>query len=146
MNWGKGIVIVFIAFAAMILTLVFKTMKEKTELVSDNYYADELAFQQQIEQSKAAAQLSRLPEITTTQNLVSISFPNEMKGKSMQGEIVFFRPSDASKDHTYEIAADTAAVQRIQTNELTTGLYEVSINWQTATGHYFSQHQIYIPR
>jgi hypothetical protein len=49
MNWGLRIVLVYIGFVAMILTLVFKARSEKIELVAPDYYEQEIVYQNRIE-------------------------------------------------------------------------------------------------
>jgi hypothetical protein len=48
-NWGTGIVLSFIIFAASILMIVLFPFNQKADLVSDNYYEREIKFQEQID-------------------------------------------------------------------------------------------------
>ena len=42
MNWGHKIIIVFVVFAAGILTLVTKSMRTRVDMVTPDYYGEEL--------------------------------------------------------------------------------------------------------
>jgi hypothetical protein len=46
-NWGKGIVLVYSLFVLGILFLVYQSKQQKLDLVYDDYYAQELMFQNQ---------------------------------------------------------------------------------------------------
>ena len=52
MNWGKAITIVIALYCIGILFLVYKTTGVNFELVADDYYAKELAYQEQIDKMK----------------------------------------------------------------------------------------------
>ena len=44
-HWGYGIALFFTAFVVFILTAVFTSTKENIHLVTEDYYAEELAYQ-----------------------------------------------------------------------------------------------------
>lgn len=54
MNWGWKIAIGYTAFALFILYLVYRTTGVEFELVTPDYYAQELAYQGQIDKRKTA--------------------------------------------------------------------------------------------
>nr|MDA3928246.1 FixH family protein [Prolixibacteraceae bacterium] len=75
LNWGHGI---FIAIAVMIfslLTLVFFTVNQKIELVTEDYYPKELKYQEEIQKQKQTQQLQGKIEISID-DVVSIQFPS----------------------------------------------------------------------
>ena len=49
MNWGYKILFVYIAFIAGILLMVFKSSTQKRDLVTADYYAKELKYQERID-------------------------------------------------------------------------------------------------
>jgi hypothetical protein len=57
MSWGIKITLLYLAFVALILTLVFTCFGHKTELEYKDYYARELRFQDQIDAATNAANL-----------------------------------------------------------------------------------------
>ena len=57
-NWGYKILIVYLAFAGGILYMVYLTTLQNRDLVSENYYEEELAYQKVIDKSAKTAQLS----------------------------------------------------------------------------------------
>ena len=80
LNWGYKILIVYLMFAAGMLTMVYLTTQENRDLVSDNYYEEELAYQEIIDQSSRTAKLSAAVEVELDQMNKKINIsPNYMK-------------------------------------------------------------------
>ena len=46
MNWGYKIMFVYLLFVVGMLTLVYKCTQQNTELVADNYYDQEVKYQE----------------------------------------------------------------------------------------------------
>ena len=52
MNWGVKIVISFVFFIGLLFGLVYISMNQDISLVSENYYEQELAYEDQIQRIK----------------------------------------------------------------------------------------------
>ena len=89
LNWGHKLTIVFIAFAAFIFFLIYKTTQSHFDLVSKDYYKDELAYQQVIDGTNLANKLSSGIQVQQQNDQISIQFPQEMKQKKAEGTIFF---------------------------------------------------------
>jgi len=140
LNWGHKITIVLILFAVLMFTLVYKSIKTDFELVSKDYYKDELQYQQVIDGSSNAATLSSNIIITQNEKGVTIQFPGEMKGKLLEGEIWFYCSYSEHKDRRIKIDVTNDAVQFIERSKLAAGNYTVKTNWKaTGTGYYNEQ-------
>lgn len=141
-SWGYKILIVYLAFVAGILFLAFKANRENFDLVTDQYYEEELKYQQVIDQKQRVANLSEPPQITHTVNSVSVQLPQEFQKKSVTGEIYLYRPSDASKDLRKSFSTKEAAFTFLLGNNLS-GLYEIKLSWE-ADGHtFFHEQKVY---
>ena len=89
MNWGNKLVLVFIVFAALIFTLVYKAVNTKFDLVSKDYYKDELRYQEKIDGIHKANTLSSVA-ITQNNSTVTLALPKEMNGEIVAGEAWFY--------------------------------------------------------
>ena len=58
MNWGYKILLVYVVFVAGIMFLVFKSSSQKMDLVTTDYYAKELKYQQKIDAMNKVQKLS----------------------------------------------------------------------------------------
>lgn len=59
LNWGWRISILYSGFVVFMLFMVFKTTTVKDDLVTPDYYAKELEYQQHIDKQERANQLDR---------------------------------------------------------------------------------------
>lgn len=140
LNWGHKITIVLILYAVLIFTLVYKSVKTDFELVSKDYYKDELRYQQVIDGSSNAATLSSNVIIIQTDKGVLVQFPEEMKGKLLEGELWFYCSYNEQKDRRIKIDVTNDAIQFIERNKLAAGNYTVKTNWKAiGTGYYNEQ-------
>lgn len=98
MNWGLRITFLYLGFVALILTLVFTSMANKTELVATDYYKQELEFQERIDAARNANEAPYSISFELIGGSVRVQYPPELRERGLEGEIGFFRPSDQSKD------------------------------------------------
>src|SRR6188768_1326970 len=98
MNWGYKILFVYIIFVLGILFMVFKSSTQKTDLVTSDYYAKELKYQEKIDEMNRVVALSAPVEYTIKDNLLIINFPADFAGKKLVGEAILYCPSDENKD------------------------------------------------
>ena len=138
MNWGNKIILAFLLFAGLIITLVYKSMHTKYDLVSKNYYQDELRFQEKIDGAANAGKLTKVIVRQDKESLVII-LPVEMKGTKVQGEAWFYCTTDADKDQKIILDPDENGEQRIPKNTFQKGSYELKLNWQTPANKYYTE-------
>lgn len=145
MNWGLRIAILYGAFVAMILFLVFKTMNEKVDLVSPDYYQKELKFQEQIDMQTQSASLNEQPAIEITEKNIAIKFPGAVAKENISGTIKFYRPSDSSKDFTTAMEVDSSGIQIVPSDKFIKGIYEAQLTWSAGGKNYYNEISLYIP-
>ncbi|RXK83461.1 FixH family protein [Filimonas effusa] len=146
MSWGNKLVLVFVAFAALIGTLVYKSMHTNFELVTKDYYKEELRFQQKIDGARNAAQLSAVT-LTQDSSFVTVVMPSELKARTLTGELLFYCGSDASKDLKLPLKLDTQGnqlVQLVSKRLLAQGAYQVKLSWQADDSTYYVEKPINI--
>lgn len=143
MNWGWSIVWVFIGFATFIGYLAVRSFQTNVDLVAEDYYQQELEYQQQIEKTANAAQLEESLKITQKDEHIIVHFP-EAAIEQISGTISLFRPSDARFDHSNSISLNEQGQQRISTEKLLRGYYKVKVDWATATKDYYWEKPIFL--
>mgnify|MGYP001548583729 CR=1 FL=1 len=144
-GWGTRIAILYIGFVLLMGLMVALCMQQKEDLVSEDYYEKELVFQDRISETKNA---DALPERIThqiTDKNIELNFPSVFKGKNISGEIIFFRPSDASKDYKTSIQLDANTRQLIPVNNLSKGMYKMQISWKASDTAYYNEETIVMP-
>lgn len=138
MNWGLRIVLSFAAFMIFILTMVFIALEEDVNLVSENYYEQEIEFQDQLDRISNARNLPSHIEMNVDRNSMqaTFQFPGSM---AVNGEFHFFRPSDNTLDQRISIKLDSEMTQRIPIGHLRQGLWKVKILWRDEGHEYFEE-------
>ena len=144
MNWGKGIAIVIAIYCMGILFLVYKTTNVEFELVSEDYYAKELAYQEQIDKMKNTSSFGKDVEIDVQIGSVVMKFPIEKATGPISGELLFFRPSDANLDRKLPLSLDSNGVMQVDTKEMLQGIYNLQIEWQVGDLEFYSEETIYL--
>jgi len=71
-SWGYKIVIGYLAFVLGILFLVYKANQQKFDLVTEDYYGEELKYQNIIDQKSNVTELSTAPVVTHSVDQINI--------------------------------------------------------------------------
>ena len=102
-NWGWGIAALYIGFVLLIVVLVVGSVRQRCDLVSKDYYGEELVFQKVIDAGKNQSNLSSPISIVTGPEAVTINFPDELKNKTLQGDVLFYSAVNSDWDHSYKM-------------------------------------------
>lgn len=97
MSWGNRLVIVFLVFAGMMGTLVYKSVNTKFELVSKDYYKDELRFQDKIDGAANAAAAGKII-LRQNQSAIMLQLPESLTDTMVEGEAWFYCKTNAERD------------------------------------------------
>ncbi len=143
MNWGKGIFISFILFAAFLAVMVTIMVRQDISLVSKTYYAEDLAFQQQYERKQNTEQLALKPEISIEQQqILKVYFPS---GDAVEGgEVKLFRPSTDKLDQHFKLSTSSDSIQLFPLKPLERGPYRVKMTWKSGNKEYYLEKLIVI--
>jgi hypothetical protein len=145
MDWGKKIAILYIGFVVLTLAFVFFAMTQKVDLVTDNYYEKELKYQEQIDKSKRTKELKEKTDIQILDKTVKIKYPNKPDKNSQKDFILFYRPSDPSKDLKIQVSADSLGIQVIPTEKFTKGFWKIKLSWTSGGNEYYDESIVNIP-
>ncbi len=141
MNWGTRIIIMYVGFVALIITLVVVSMRQQVDLVTPDYYAKELKYQSNIDKSNNHNELKSALKCTVQTDNIVIDFPDEHKTQNISGEVLVYKPSDAKSDKLISIEA-TNGKMLIPISVFTKGMYKVKVDWQVNGKEYFSEQVI----
>jgi hypothetical protein len=139
MNWGYKLLLVFAAFGGMISYMVYRCVQTPVNLVSAEYYRDELVYQDVIDGRKKADALSGKVELKQEGSYISIRFPQEIRGSKSDGTIRFYCPSDATKDWKVALSLNPDGTQLVSTKTISPGHYVVKISWETNHSRFYTE-------
>ncbi len=135
--------LVYIVFVVGILFLVYKTTTETNDLVTTDYYAKELEYQQTIDAAKRASKLSSTPIIEIKNDSLQIQFPREFNSKIVKANIEIYFAADENKDFSKTIET-TNAIIKIKIPHTNKGLHEVHLKWDVDGINYYFEKKIFI--
>ena len=139
MNFGKWIVVAFITFALYIAVLVVVCVRQDLNLVSKDYYRDELKYQQKLDQLNNANHLSHLPVIAIENGHAKISFGEDQHIQN--GKLKIERPSNEKLDRIFSLSPDQTT-QEFNLGNWKPGLYRASVTWTMNNKEYYFEQQI----
>lgn len=145
LNWGNMLVLVFIAFGSMIGYLVYRCSKTNYDLVSKDYYNDELKYQETIDGTKRAGLLAGVVSVRQENDSIAIRFPGGLKNPEITGDAWFYCASDARRDKKIVLRPGSEAVQQVSRRQFIPGNYIVKISWNNDHHFYYSEQAITIP-
>lgn len=141
-SWGYKIAFVYLAFVGGISFLVIKATNQKFDLVTKDYYGEELKYQQVIDEAANTAKLSS-PIIVSKQNgSLIVHFPEEMKGKKKQIDFYLYYPANASKDFRKTMDSYQQDITQSLPRNIS-GQYELKLTWSTDSSKYYYEQKIF---
>lgn len=143
-SWPTGIVLALLAFIIFIMSFVFKATflpQYDHHLVSDDYYKDEMNYQQEIDKLNKAAALTEDVTIAKVAEGVLIKFPAEFDPEKIAGTISFQRPSNDKIDFKLPIKLTTADYLILDDN-LVQGRWNVKIEWTVNSNTYLFKEKL----
>ena len=141
-NWGTGIAVFYSVFVLVLMFAVYRSTQYDNSLVSEHYYADDLAYQQHYNKLVNAQQLKEDLKIWNKiqKGEVELHFPAEFG--QVGGEVYFFCPSDKQSDFRLPVQVDESRVQRIPTEGLRPGRWKVKVNWKADGKEFYKEETI----
>ena len=141
-NWGTKIALSFVLFGVFILYMVVQAFREDFDLVTENYYQEELQYQERIQEKANLLQSGDEIVIESNEKDVLFKFPESFS--EAEGIIYFYHPSRKLFDKTFQVALNEQNQQSINTEELVKGRYKVKVSWKADGLNYFQEKEIYL--
>ena len=141
-NWGTKIALFYITFVIFTLIMVVMAFQEDYELVTEDYYEQEIKYQGKIDSKERTKALESELMVTIDANELNILFPQ--REVNLSASILCFRPSDESKDFKVEFKEFTNKVS-LPLNKFSKGKYLFKIDWIANSKSYYSEQIVIIP-
>lgn len=142
LSWSYKIAFVYIIFVAGIGFLVFKASSQKFDLVTKDYYDQELKYQEVIDQAANTARLSTSLIVEKSASELSITFPPEMRNKEKIIDFYLYYPANAKRDFRKSINIDENKFTQLLP-EAMKGKYELKLSWEVEGVKYYFEKQLF---
>ena len=132
---------VYIAFVIGMGFLVYKASSQKFDLVTKDYYNQELKYQQVIDQAANSSKLSAPVTVERNEGELKIRFPSEMQGKKKLVDFYLYYAADAKRDfrRSFELN-ENELVQALPVGMK--GMYELKLSWETEGEKYYFEKKL----
>ena len=130
-NWGTGIVLAFIGFISFIMYFIISMNtndKYNHDLVTEDYYKQELEFQNEINKETNAKSLTDNIQWKKTDQGLIIIFPETLKANSITGKVFLYRPSNKQLDFEIPILISNTYLL-VPEKRLVGGHWNITVFW-----------------
>lgn len=136
-NWGTGIALFYCIFAGTMIFFVFKSTQYDHSLVQEDYYAADLKYQERYDKLSNSRGNQLVINNRLAEQEVALTFPAELR--SIEGNALFFRPSDSKQDFSVSLQANEQNQQSISTKTLQKGLWKIKVDWSAEGKKYYQE-------
>jgi len=144
--WPLAIILTFVIFISGTVSLVVLACSQKVDLVSNDYYEQELKFQGQINRQQNAWELTAPIQVAydAATRKICLRLPSEHASRQVNGRIALYRPSDARSDCQVELKLESDGTQSFDASGLSPGLWRVRISWTAGQRDYYSDQKLVV--
>lgn len=143
MNWGYRIVVAFVLFMTFIVSMVVYVSSKGADLVAEDYYMQEVNYQDIIDAKSNSVELKEQLKITQDAQKVVVFFPKAV-AQNIEGTIHFYHPQHTDKDVVKSIALNEGRIQSINKSKLAKGNYTIKLLWEEGDKSYYIEKSCYV--
>jgi len=140
-GWGWKIGILYSGFAVFILCLVIGANRQKFDLVSKDYYEEEIAYQKVLDAGKNQSALSKPINIHADAKCIVIEFPEEFRSKVLTGQVQFYAPVNAEWDRDFKLDKQNNSFT-VSRSSLHNTRYTIKISCMVDGKNYYQESEI----
>jgi hypothetical protein len=140
LNWGHYITIAMVLFMGFILYMVFSLSSTKVDLHSEDYYQQELDYEQRIQAASNGNDFDNQISVSQNASNIVIMFNPELAAKAQGGSVHFYKPNDSDADKMVELNFISGG-QVIDASSFAKGNYVVKFQWNFENKNYYVEKQ-----
>ncbi|MGE3311343.1 MAG: FixH family protein [Limisphaerales bacterium] len=145
--WPASILATFVVFIGGTVGLVVLATQNRNVLVADDYYEQEIRYQERMNQLERAAPFR--DEITATHDAdrgrLNISLPAALAADAA-GEVQLYRPNQSAADRRFPLKSSAEGQPAaIPAGDLAPGLWKVRLQWNSGGREYFAERSVVVP-
>jgi nitrogen fixation protein FixH len=145
--WPIGIAGFFAVLISALATWAVVAQRNREELVSPDYYEQEVAYEQQINRLRRSAHAGvSIGHVPGGQGgVIRIAWPTNSLPADGPGRVRLYRPSESALDRELPLAVGADGVQNIDTGSLKPGLWKVRVHWGPEDAGYYAEGSVVVP-
>ncbi|MDL1913615.1 MAG: nitrogen fixation protein FixH [Bergeyella sp.] len=144
LTWGHGVIFALLSFMIFIVGMIilFPMGKQNAEMITDNYYEEELVYQDVIDAKNRADTLREKPEVSILPRGINISFPEEINNENTKFEFFLYRTNDKNLDIKKTFSLSEQNTYRIPNEILVSGSYTLKLMWKKDKKNYQRDYKV----
>lgn len=129
--WPLAIILTLAVFVSGIIGMAVLASTQRVDLVSADYYDQELKYQSHIDSQERAKDLGTNASITYDAALqrILIRLPEEQTQAGVSGQVRLYRPSMSGLDQQIPLDMKDGNLQSLDASHLQSGLWRVRVAW-----------------
>ena len=145
--WPVAIGTFFAVLITALAAWAVVAQRNREELVSADYYEQEIAYQQQIDRlRRSAAAGVTFGHVSGGQGgSIRIVWPIASRPADVTGRVGLYRPSEAALDRELPLVVGVDGVQTIDAGTLKPGLWKVRVQWGPQQSGYYAEGSVVVP-
>lgn len=144
-NWGSALALSLALFAGGMVYVMVTASSQNFDLVTRDYYAAELAYQEKIDQRERALALGEPCEIEITPEGVMLNFPEALEGKKANLRVHMYSPVEADLDFVIEEENWAVANFELPFEKLSRGKWIAKIDLESEGKRYYFEPELTMP-
>jgi hypothetical protein len=146
--WPVAIIAFFSVAVCAAVSFVIYCSRQEENLVTTDYYEQEVRYQDQMDRINQAASLQAPARINydAAKRSIAVALPEDHARQAPKGWVQLYRPSAASLDRKLNLQLDANGVQNIDAATLANGLWHVRVSWTLNGTDYFYDQKLVIGR
>lgn len=140
-NWGWGLAIALVLFAIFIGQFLVRAMGDRADLVADDYYNQEINYQERINNAARAKALGVISFVPMDDE-IGIVFPDGFDGLNATGTVHLYKPDNSDFDKRFPLAIDSSNVHVLAAKDLLRGLWRIKIEAEADGKSYYWEESI----
>lgn len=140
--WPYGIIVFFFLLFCGMATVVAITATHRESMVSENYYEQELKFQDQIDGAARAQKCGARIQLQASARKLLVAVPAGQLAQKFSGAIAFYRPSSPALDCEFPFTPGADGSQAVDVSKMAAGLWHVRVSWIADGQEYLLEQKI----
>jgi nitrogen fixation protein FixH len=137
-HWGHGIALFYSFFVCVLVIVVIQSRTFDNSLVTENYYARDINYQQEYDRRSNSAGLGAGPQVQASR----LTFPDDLSSR-VSGSVLIYRPSTKRHDRRLSLELDEAGGMDLPLAGLPGGYYQVIVEWSAGGVEYYDELDLY---
>jgi nitrogen fixation protein FixH len=142
--WPYGIIAFFLLLFCCMAGFMAFVLTHRESMVSENYYEQELKFQDRIDSAARAQKSGASLQLDAAAGKLRVAVPAGQLAQKFSGAIEFYRPSASKLDCEFPFAPRTDGTQTLDVSKFAAGLWQVRVKWNAGGEDYFIEQKITI--